>query len=88
MTSKIYKVSDFSKGERVVYVPSHVNRLVHVLHNGSPTFEDNKDCEHGVVSSVNDTVVFVKYDNGMCIMVTGDEPYTAQATNPRDLVKI
>jgi hypothetical protein len=69
------KPSDFSKGQRVRYIPHHANG-------------DTKhpDCENGVVSSVNDTWVFVKYDNQMCIMVTGDEPYTAAATDPNDLI--
>lgn len=68
--------SEFAKGQRVLYVPAHAN--------GDP---NHKDCEKGVVSSTNEQWVFVKYDNLMCIMVTGDEPYTAQATSPDDLVK-
>jgi hypothetical protein len=68
--------SDFSKGDLVRYVPRHAN--------GD---EDHKDCRDGVVSSTNDKWVFVKYDNLMCVMVTGDEPYTAAATDPNDLVR-
>jgi len=30
----------------------------------------------------------VKYDNLMGIMVTGDEPYTAQATKAENLTKV
>jgi hypothetical protein len=30
----------------------------------------------------------VKYDNLDCKMVTGDEPYTAQATDPNDLIPL
>lgn len=64
----------FQKGQRVIYVPSHAkNDLTH------------PGCQKGIVSSVNDKYIFVKYDNLMCIMVTGDEPYTAQATMPEDL---
>jgi hypothetical protein len=39
----------------------------------------------GAVSSTNEKFVFVKYDNTECNMVTGDEPYTAQATKAEDL---
>ena len=70
------KISDFEKGDKVLYVPTHA--------------EDDwrpKDCKNGVVSSRNDKYVFVKYDNAMCIMTTGDEPYTAAATRPEDLIK-
>ncbi len=42
----------------------------------------------GVVSSQNEYCVFVKYDNNQCIMLTGNEPYTSQATLRSDLVKI
>ena len=66
----------FEKGDKVRYIPTHTH--------GNPNHED---CENGVVSSVKNNVVFVKYDNGMCIMTTGDEPYTAQATSPEDLIK-
>lgn len=71
------KPSDFKKGERVRYIPTHAEG------NG-----DHVDCENGVVSSVNDKCVFVKYDNLMSIMITGNEPFTAQATDPQDLIKI
>ena len=67
----------FKKGERVRYVPSHVYGQV-----------KHPDCEDGVVSSVSDKYVFVKYDNAVMKMVTGDEPYTAAATHYQDLVKI
>lgn len=43
--------------------------------------------DKGVVSSTNEHYIFVKYDNHMCIMSTGDEPYTSQATLRSDLVK-
>lgn len=60
---------------RVKYIPGHAN--------GDET---HPDCECGVVSSINDKYVFVKYDNlAHGKMTTGDEPYTAKATNPLDL---
>ncbi|KKK77026.1 hypothetical protein LCGC14_2857760 [marine sediment metagenome] len=68
------KTANFKKGQRVLYVPLHAQGDI-----------KHQDCERGVVSSTNDRVVFVKYDNQMCIMATGDEPYTAQATEPDDL---
>jgi len=68
-------VDQFQKGQRVLYIPPHAD--------GDPTHED---CKRGVISSKNDKFVFVKYDNLMCIMTTGDEPYTAQATSPEHLV--
>lgn len=69
--------SDFSHGDYVLYIPTHAR--------GD---RNHKDCERGVVSSVNREHVFVKYDNAMCTMTTGDEPYTAQATDPDDLVML
>ena len=71
------KTTEFKKGERVRYIPHHAHGDI-----------KHKDCENGVVSSTNNSWVFVKYDNLMCIMTTGDEPYTAQATDPNDLVKV
>ena len=69
------KTSDFKKGMKVRYVPKHA-------HGDTK----HKHCENGVVSSVNDRWVFIKYDNLMCTMTTGEEPYTAAATDPNDLV--
>ncbi len=68
--------ADFQKGMKVRYIPTHAH--------GD---RRHPDCEDGVVSSVNAKNVFVKYDNKMCIMTTGDEPYTAQATDPEDLIR-
>jgi hypothetical protein len=75
----------FAKGDRVAYVPQHA-------HGDSM----HPDCEHGVVSSVRENTVFVKYDligdrisnapKVVMRMETGDEPYTAQGTNMEDLV--
>ncbi len=70
------KTTDFKKGDSVLYIPTHAH--------GN---KSHPDCERGVVSSINDRFIFVKYDNLMCIMTTGDEPYTAKATSPEDLVK-
>lgn len=68
----------FTKGERVRYIPTHAQ--------GD---DDHPDVEDGVVSSTNEYWVFVKYDNlDYGKMTTGDEPYTAKATDPHDLVKI
>jgi len=67
---------NFEHGDKVRYIPIHAE--------GNPR---HKDCQNGVVSSINDKFVFVKYDNAMCIMTTGGEPYTAQATDPNDLIK-
>jgi len=71
------QLSDFKKGQRVKYIPTHA-------------FGNSKhpDCENGVVSSVNNKYVFVKYDNAVMIMKTGDEDYTAQATSPENLIFI
>ena len=69
------KLEDFKHGMRVRYIPTHAD--------GD---ENHKDCEDGIVSSVNDYCVFVKYDNASCKMVTGDEPYTAQSTQAKDLI--
>ena len=66
---------DFKKGQLVRYIPNHAG--------GDPK---HPDCQNGVVSSSNDSYVFVKYDNLMCIMITGDEPYTAQATERDNLI--
>ena len=75
-TSVFYKETEvFYKGLPVLYVPHHANWDL-----------NHPDCRRGVVSSVNEKYVFVKYDNAVCQMVTGDEPYTAQATDPALLV--
>lgn len=68
-------LADFSKGQRVRYVPNHAQGNKH-----------HPDCENGVVKSTNSLYVFVIYDNGMSIMITGDEPYTAAATDPGQLI--
>lgn len=65
------RLSDFHKGDRVIYLTEPL---------------DTHKPEHGVVSSVGAVYVFVKYDNATGKMLTGDEPYTAQATDARDLI--
>ncbi len=78
------KLDKFRKGVRVVYVPTHAHQDL-----------NHPDCEYGVVSSINDKFVFVKFDIEAYTnidgkpwtmqMMTGDEDYTAQACDPRDL---
>lgn len=63
------KLSDFKEGHSVVYVPK--NKQANMTHD---------DCVAGVVSSVNDTFVFVKYYDKR-----GQLETTAQATSPEDL---
>lgn len=67
---------DYKYGDMVRYIPNHA-------------FGDanHPDCRNGVVSSVNEHWVFVKYDCLACTMFTGDEPFTAQATAREDLVR-
>jgi len=72
------ETAKFKKGMRVRYFPHHIDR----------SDWKHKDVQDGCVSSTNDKWVFVKYDNLDCRMITGDEPYTAQATDPNDLEMI
>jgi hypothetical protein len=65
---------EYKKGDPVLYMPEHA-RAMYL----------DEDCKKGIVSSVNKKWVFVKYDCADCTMVTGDEPYTAQATDRADL---
>jgi len=71
------KLADCKKGQRVMYIPEHAR-----------SDPQHSDCECGVISSVGNMFVYVKYDNGEQKMVNGDEPYTAQATDPDDLMVI
>ena len=66
----------YEKGNWVRYIPAHARGYL-----------GHKDCEDGVVKrqSEDGQTVFVLYDNLMCTMTTGDEPYTAQGTNVDDL---
>ena len=78
------KTSDFKKGMRVRYVPSHIlSNMAEALLLGEKVPDG---CEDGIVSSTNELCVFVKYDNKVMRMTTGDEPYTSQATEPGDLI--
>jgi len=67
---------DFKRGDKVRYVPNHADGDT-----------QHPDCQNGVVSSTNEKFVFVKYDNAMCTMTTGEESYTAQATKRDNLVR-
>lgn len=69
-------LKDCKKGMKVRYIPTHAK--------GDPF---HSDCENGIISSKNKKYVFVKYNNPDCIMKTGNEPYTAAATRPEDLMK-
>ena len=71
------KMIEARKGLRVIYVPNHANGDI-----------KHPDCEVGCISSMNGAHAFVKYDNKECKMITGDEPYTAKATNWENLIKL
>lgn len=62
---------DFKPGDRVQYVPHHAH--------GDRA---HPDCENGIVSSTNDTYVFVRY-----YYKGGGLREGGQATDPLDLVK-
>lgn len=64
------KTTDFQPGDHVRYVPPWAK--------GNANHES---CENGVVSSVNDTFVFVKYIRGGALNTT------ATATRPDCLIK-
>ena len=72
MSGKKNTLRDFHKGQRVQYVTTYAGETLRPA--------------YGVVSSKNDWFVFVKFDNTVMRMVTGDEPYTAQACLPEDLI--
>jgi len=78
------ELQEFKHGMRVAYIPNHVGLMA--LLSTSAGYPYPKDVQLGVVSSINEQWVFVKFDNGVQQMVTGDEPYTAQACHPRHLV--
>ena len=67
----------FRRGDRVIYVPLHVHQDFR-----------HPDCEHGVVSSVNDSYVFVKFDGKFTRerIIDPDWNITAQACDPDDLI--
>lgn len=65
MISKL-KASDFSTGDRVLYVPGHANGNT-----------KHKDCQEGVVSSNNGINVFVRYIRNGVLQSTSQptDPY-------------
>lgn len=65
-----YTVKDFEKDECVTYVPTHANGDI-----------NHPDVENGIVSSVNEFYVFVKYIHNNIVNTT------AAATKATDLVK-
>ena len=58
--------SDFTVGQAVRYIPTHA-------HGDA----NHRDCENGIVTSMNDKIVFVLYN---------PEGSTSQATNPDNLI--
>ena len=72
MTNTGNTVEDFKSeiSKQVTYVPEHANGDRY-----------HKDSQKGIVSSVNNTYVFVKY------IINGNIQETAQATSPRNLLK-
>ncbi|MBA7471384.1 hypothetical protein ES707_06690 [subsurface metagenome] len=71
------QVTDFKKGDRVKYIPPHAE--------GDPNHED---CETGVVSSINDFYVFVRYDVAAIFKANGYNPSLPIATRAENLIKI
>lgn len=69
-------MEDYRHGDLVRYIPNHAFGNAH-----------HPDCQNGVVSSVTERWVFVKYDCLACTMYTGDEPFTAQATKRENLIR-
>lgn len=69
-----YTTQDFKPRDRVVYVPAHA-------------IEDknHEACRWGTVSSVNDFLVFVKFDEQLNKF--GWEGTTSQGCHPTDLEK-
>ena len=57
---------DFKVGQAVIYVPYHAHDDL-----------NHEDCEHGVVSSMNDTFIFVRFGASI----------TGQACKPDQLVR-
>lgn len=73
---KAQTVADFKKGDVVRYIPMHAYGNA-----------DHADCENGIVSSTNDTWVFVKYSSRHYTVNGPDDPKTSAATSPTDLMK-
>ena len=66
-------IKDFQPKMKVIYVPPHA-------HND----RTHKDCEEGMVSSVNDRFVFVKFQEA--IKRWGWDEVTSQACKPENLL--
>ena len=82
MISPNYTTDYFSKGNEVIYVPKNtLEEFANWLQRDAPdwVFKYAK-FQKGIVSSVSEKYVFVKY------FVNGDFQETAQATNPQDLL--
>ena len=75
------KCEDFSEGMNVLYVPNHA---IDSLSFGDVPNFNHADCERGIVSSVGDVNVFVKYFSNK----TGELALHAQATSPENLAVI
>jgi len=61
-------------GDSVIYIPKHIQKKDMTKFNFN-----SKGCEYGIISSVNDKFVFVRY------VKNGIPQNTAQATNLDDL---
>lgn len=70
-----HNTDGFEKHQRVKYTGGHTN----------PYHINGVRGELGVVSSINDSYVFVKFDTPWLCLVDGDANYTAQACDPDDL---
>jgi len=69
----IVSTKKFRPGQIVVYVPGHAK--------GD---KNHPDCETGIVSSLNDTNVFVKFNSNVSVL--GWDGATAQPCYPDSLV--
>lgn len=64
----MYEINDFRVGDKVIYIPSHAK--------GDLT---HKDCEKGIVTSLGEKFVFVRYEK--------QHPESnGKATDARDLI--
>ena len=71
---KNYTVSDFYIHEKVAYIPSHL------IKESNPIKRDNI----GIVSSINQQVVYVNYYS----VVTGKLQTTSEGTSPVHIIKL
>jgi hypothetical protein len=62
-------INDFKPGDKVRYIPNHAHGKI-----------NHPDCEDGIVSSINEVNVFVRYYDYSGLKTT------AQATDPDNLV--